>query len=158
MVLLVLCMILVSSPRVQQLFTQHVSAHIMRVSCCSHHAALLVQKAACRRDLAHSLLSADAVYSGLARRVVTGVGNPYQMVAMLRCVCVFAQADLLGVMVWWNVQLNAVSLVNLVMVRIPLATLILHGTHQIRNRAQILHPCIIEWHRSDVELQQALDR
>ncbi len=29
----------------------------------------------------------------------------------------FMQADLLGVMVWWNVQLNAVSLVNLVMVR-----------------------------------------
>ena len=29
------------------------------------------------------------------------------------------QADLLGVMVWWNIQLNAVSLVNLVMVRVP---------------------------------------
>ena len=26
------------------------------------------------------------------------------------------QVDLLGVMVWWNIQLNAVSLVNLVMV------------------------------------------
>lgn len=34
-----------------------------------------------------------------------------------RCVCM--QADLLGVMVWWHVQLNAVSLVNLVMVRRP---------------------------------------
>ena len=38
---------------------------------------------------------------------------------MLRCVCACMQADLLGVMVWWNIQLNAVSLVNLVMVRIP---------------------------------------
>ena len=30
-----------------------------------------------------------------------------------------AQVDLQGVMVWWNVQLNAISLVNLVMVRYP---------------------------------------
>ena len=29
------------------------------------------------------------------------------------------QVDLLGVMVWWNIQLNAVSLVNLVMVGFP---------------------------------------
>ena len=38
---------------------------------------------------------------------------------MLRCGHVSVQADLLGAMVWWHVQLNAVSLVNLVMVRIP---------------------------------------
>ena len=59
------------------------------------------------------------------------------MAAMLRRVSVSVQADLLGVMVWWNVQLNAVSLVNLVMVRIPLALPILSGRScQSEQRAQ----------------------
>ena len=67
------------------------------------------------------------------------------------------QADLLGVMVWWNVQLNAVSLVNLVMVRILLALLILDGRSVQTNRAQGSTTLALnEWHRGTAKCAASL--
>ena len=46
------------------------------------------------------------------------VSQAYGQVSLIRFMS-RTQVDLLGVMVWWNIQLNAVSLVNLVMVGFP---------------------------------------